>query len=382
MTALDAPFDATRIDSDPGGSNSYQELVALGVSGDGVADPRVLLRTARIYVQLGLASPARELLARMPNSSHDGDRAALIELTISAREGRISWRTCSGRFRRNVDAWAARCPDAGELPAIWEAVQDRYQLYRTIDGNYQLRSTHETGGGRWLSALADHRRLDEARPMPHGGTTLMPAPCVFEGLGLGWYFRRVYQATQRTFLNYSSPLFVVEPNPVWFAISLHLHDWRDPLSDPRVMFFVGPDAVPRFERALMADGDLQLPGAHVHGHTWNETRDGRVIEAVQRAGQRRERLNRRSLGRIDARYLDRTATYWGQRFATALDGDGPPLRILAVTSRYTTFLQYSMRDALQALEALGHRTRLLIEPSDHHVLGTASYHRAILEFDP
>lgn len=382
MTALNTHFDTPRLASDPGGSNPYQELAGLGVGGDRRPDPQVLLRTARLYIQLGLAAPARELLAQIPDSGHAGERAALIEMLISAREGRISWGTCNGRFRRNIDAWRARSPTAGELPTIWEAVQDRYQLYRTVDGNYQLRSTHETGGDRWLPALADHRRLDEARPLPHDEQTQMPAPCVFEGLGFGWYFRRVHQATQRTFLNFSSPLFVVEPNPVWFAISLHLHDWRDVLGDPRVMFFVGSDAIPRFERALRADGDLQLPGVHIYGHAWNETRDGSVIEAVQRAGQRRERLNRRTLGRVQARYADRTATYWAQRFATALNGDGPPLRILAVTSRYTTFLQYSMRDALNALETLGHRTKLLIEPSDHHGLGSSSYHRAILEFDP
>ncbi|MCH7702193.1 MAG: glycosyltransferase family 1 protein [Planctomycetes bacterium] len=382
MTALDTHFDVTRLASDRGGSNPYQELAALGMHGDRISDPQVLLRAAQLYVQLGLAASARELLAGIPENGHSAERAALIEMLISARDGRISWGTCNGRFRRNIDAWAARCPEAGELPSIWDAVQDKYQLYRTVDGNYQLRSTPETGGGRWLSALADHRRLDEARPLPYDEKSLMPAPCVFEGLGFGWYFRRVHEATQHTFLNFSAPLFVVEPDPIWFAISLHLHDWRDVLGDPRVMLFVGSDAIPRFERALNADRDLQLPGAHVYGHAWNVTRDGSVIKAVERAGRRRERLNRRSLGRMQARYADRTAMYWAQRFATALNGDGPPLRILAVTSRYTTFLQYSMRDAVHALESLGHRTKLLIEPSDHHALGSASYHRAILDFDP
>ena len=145
MTALGTHFDASRIAFDPGSSNPYQELATLVGGGNRMPDPRLLLRTAQLYVHLGLASPARELLAGIPDSGHPGERASLIEMLISAREGRINWRTCSGRFQRNIDAWAARSPDARKLPPIWEAVQDRYQLYRTVDGNYQVRAVCERG---------------------------------------------------------------------------------------------------------------------------------------------------------------------------------------------------------------------------------------------
>ena len=37
--------------------------------------------------------------------------------------------------------------------------------------------------------------------------------------------------------------------------------------------------------------------------------------------------------------------------------NGEPLRILGATSRYTTFLQYSMRDWLAGLDALGMRPK-------------------------
>ena len=45
--------------------------------------------------------------------------------------------------------------------------------------------------------------------------------------------------------------------------------------------------------------------------------------------------------------------------------DGLPLKVLGITSRYTTVLQYSMRDWLAAFERMGHRTHLVIEQTDH-----------------
>ena len=44
---------------------------------------------------------------------------------------------------------------------------------------------------------------------------------------------------------------------------------------------------------------------------------------------------------------------------------GKPLRILGITSRFTTFLQYSMRDWADSFRSLGHDVQVLIESADH-----------------
>jgi hypothetical protein len=72
---------------------------------------------------------------------------------------------------------------------------------------------------------------------------------------------------------------------------------------------------------------------------------------------------------VDGYYdgFDRSA--WARRYATAELGD--PLRVLVVTSRYTTFLQHSSRDLAAAFERAGLRARVLIEEHDHAVTDRA-----------
>ena len=78
-----------------------------------------------------------------------------------------------------------------------------------------------------------------------------------------------------------------------------------------------------------------------------------AIEAVEEAGAARESEVCQSLQEIERRYASRDRTYWAKRFGDALSGRGEPLRILTAVSIHTTFLQYSMRDAIAAFEALG-----------------------------
>ena len=61
---------------------------------------------------------------------------------------------------------------------------------------------------------------------------------------------------------------------------------------------------------------------------------------------------------------------------------GQPLRIMGLTSRYTTFLQYSMRDWLAGLNRLGHQTHMLIEEHDHQNANNLVIARQCHEFKP
>jgi len=61
---------------------------------------------------------------------------------------------------------------------------------------------------------------------------------------------------------------------------------------------------------------------------------------------------------------------------------GAKLRVMGVTSRYTTFLQHSMRDWLAAFEADGHATRLVMERADHEQNNSLVLAEAAAEFSP
>jgi hypothetical protein len=61
---------------------------------------------------------------------------------------------------------------------------------------------------------------------------------------------------------------------------------------------------------------------------------------------------------------------------------GSSLRVLGITSRFTTFLQYSMRDWLASFQAMGHQTQLLIEQADHEMAGPMHFAQVCAEFRP
>src|SRR5206468_3677435 len=61
---------------------------------------------------------------------------------------------------------------------------------------------------------------------------------------------------------------------------------------------------------------------------------------------------------------------------------GRPLRVMGITSRYTTYLQHSMRDWLAGFRALGHDTRLVIEQADHEVLTNLVYAETCADYRP
>jgi hypothetical protein len=79
--------------------------------------------------------------------------------------------------------------------------------------------------------------------------------------------------------------------------------------------------------------------------------------------------------KLQERYENRDAAYWAQRL-----GNGG--KVLGVTSRFTTMLQYSTRDALAGLEALGYATEILMEERDYEALPRSAVCRKILEMDP
>jgi len=209
----------------------------------------------------------------------------------------------------------------------------------------------------------------------------MPGPYLFEGIDLGHLFARIYHHTRHSFLNYNCALFVVEPDPALLALALCVHDWTDLLADPSVFIFTGPNAVTALLDTFERDPDLPWPAhcfrsAETQNHPTIDARQA-VATAHEHRAETLEQLSRR----VSARYADKTPAHWARRFRQALSGAGPRLSVVAVVSRQTTFLQYSMRDIQHALESLGHRCTLLIEKQDHQKISPITILRAIEDAD-
>ncbi|MCP4249855.1 MAG: hypothetical protein GY778_22665, partial [bacterium] len=342
----------------------------------------VRLQAAQAFLQLGLAAPAHELLEAVGPAVRAHPEFSRMLTGIPASLGRRTWASRKTRLQRNLDALARRGFAIDAVTQRWEQVGQQYELYVDKRGVEQIRHRPTGAASAWLPLLGDHQRLAAAAPLPPDHEQLMPGPYVFEGLDLGWYFARVWKQTDDTFLGYSSALYAVEPEAALIALVLHLHDWTKLLADPRVKLFVGPDCTKQFEQAMLDARDWPIPTQAYRLSTHRAAPQPDARTAVTTVIDTRTRQVTDSLAAVQAKYRDRDAAYWARRYAAALDGGGPPLRVLAAVSTHTSFLQYSMRDARQAVEKLGHRFDILTESTAYEKPGAATYHGEILRIDP
>ncbi len=343
------------------------------------SDTAAALRLAREYLALGLFGPAHELLAAAgPAVAADPSIVALLSRTTPAG-GRVAWPSRRATFDRNVAALSARGADASAIAGAWGGLTARFRLYRTSSQRWLVRE--QAGDQRWYPALADHARVAELSPTPPDVNQIMPGPYLFQGIGVGWYLERLYRRTRNTFHGYSAALYVIEPDAALAALALALHDWAELLSDPRVLLFVGGDCVNRFVAALDVNPNLSPPRYRMTQPGADAGLAPHAAAALTAQQTRRSAALVASLTALERRYAERGFHWWAERFSEAGRG-GAPLRVLATVSTHTSFLQYSMRDAVAALHLLGCEVRLLTERSPHECVSPETYHAAVREFDP
>lgn len=337
--------------------------------------------------RLGLGSAARDFAERYAKSGMDDtEYRALSDALAKLPSGRIEWKSRQPRFRANLKAMAARYPDAAALVEQSVGELTDLELHQAADGNYQLRRTNGDWRDEWMPCLDDHRAAAPSRihPNPSGA---IPAALIFDELGLGWELLDGYERTDKGFLGARGAIYCLAQNATHAAILFHLHDLRMLLSDERVCWFVGPDAMDRFRSWLEADSTWPLTDRVCRSPLEEaQTSAISVAEVLNGVADSRHARQVDLVSKIETRYAGRDEAWWAKRFAEAVDADGRatgrPLRILGITSVHTSFLQYSMRDCLWALEQLGHQTRLLIEPVNHRCSDIGTALKTQLEFEP
>jgi hypothetical protein len=345
-------------------------------------DEFIRLMAAREYLKLQLAAPAQDIIEAAPAGGAASEVEAIRATLRELPSGIVPWSRHAARFAANLDSLTARGMQTSLIHGAWARDQRDYQLFHDANRVAQVRRRRTDGRWQWVPLLGHHVALDEARPLPEGLDRHMPLPILFEGLALGGFFERVHRLTSQTFLGYSCALLVAEADPAMFALVLHLRDWSELLADPRVFLFIGPRGLDQLRDVYAAQPNLPFPGHAVRLGTSSPEREATATEAVRDAGERREREIHDSWNRLERQYAGRDVAYWARRFRAALDGHGPPLRILTAVSTHTTFLQHSIRDARRAWEALGHSCRVLTEGAPFEVLGPLTFHQAVREFDP
>lgn len=267
-------------------------------------------------------------------------------------------------------------------PPVYDALvglpaQERFAVTGTPSGRQTI--VHRRADGTVVSLSAGPDPLAAASAALPGlyEQTQSGEPVALRGVGDGYLVRVLANNPPTLFMDKQQPVFLIEPEPQILLQCLMIHDYTGaagPIEQPRFHWFVGNEWDVSLEQALRDDRFLQAPSVTV----------GQGLDTPQ-FPERLRMIVERLLDR-DAGAMAEVSEYYDRRsaadFADAFSGAGRPPRVLLLTTRFSTVLQYSTRDAAAAFERLGWEARVVIEPSSHHRVMRSAITAALAEFKP
>ncbi len=344
-------------------------------------DAQLRLLAAASFVRLGLATPARDMLEALPLEA--AGEPAVRELMQQVErmpadllEPAARVETC----RRNVEALREREVDLREAFEQWSASATQWIFARASDGNVVRRpaaSPDWTGFHDMVGAAAQFAQAHIVGP----GYDYHP-PYVIEGIDPPWLLLRVLEHTPPTINGYRPRITVLQADPLEALDGLSLADLSDAIRDPRVLLFIGAGAADRFDADLRGRFTAQIQGPFVGLpgiRARMRPRADQVLHAAQRDQQAAVDAANERVGAI---YAARDAPWWDRRYAEALEGSGPPLRVLIPTTRYSTYIRHASRDLADAFAAMGALAEVVIEPDDSTRFSALAYLESLERFRP
>lgn len=186
-----------------------------------------------------------------------------------------------------------------------------------------------------------------------GGSTLQ-----LSGAGDGYLLAYLASNPPALFLDTQQAVWVVEPEPEALLAVMALHDLtgpRGPLQQARFQFFVGDDWEAQMRHTRLTRPALS-PAAVRLGLRPDAPSLGPACERIAAAA---EEHDRETVRRIEAYYAQ-----VDQREIARVLGREPgarPARVLLLTTRFSTVLQHSTRDAAAGIRQFGGDARIVIE---------------------
>lgn len=333
--------------------------------------PELATISVHALATLGYGGPARELIQRRADIGGAlNERSRLNDSLSKLPNGRIPWNDQQQTYEQNIQAFLTRYPEQREVIERAEVELKKIHLFRTQAGRLHMSRRQPGQIRQWISDLSVEP-IEIGVHLPDKGPIHVP---VVVGVSVGSLLCRVCELTRGAFLTYNHPVFVVELDPLQFVAWLHCADHTALLEFKHVEWFIGADAVDELSRHLHENDSIALPQLVL-----NQSDDISTTADIQSQVLAVDTSRKTALDEVCARLEKIYHAPAGPDQAAKLT---PPSRILAFTSRFTTMLQYSTRDVLDALDHMGFETQLLIEQQDHHCLTSNAICKTIDAFKP
>ena len=338
----------------------------------------VAMLAVRSYLALGLAGPARETLRVLADDPSSATEAAEIARRIeTAPSGRLSWGGFQSRFERNIERLYGARPELQQHDATFRDLPRKLELYQSTDGNVHISKRVAAGGRRWLPDLCDADQLTNKAKLGHQPHELFCGPYLIVDDRRGLLFERVFRATSKMFLTFTPRIYFLQPDVRLFGVAMYLSECIEAWCDERVELFVGPDAHESLVEHFESHPKHAFPSHMLMGTMATDATLDQTLDRLRAMSDARVEHGRAVLAEVNRDYDALPPDYWHKRYT-----DGRPLRILGLTSRFTTYLQYSMRDCQAAFRRLGHEFKLSIEENDHDLPSSAYNAQEVARFKP
>ncbi len=284
---------------------------------------------------------------------------------------------CDDRLRKNLACLARHRP---EVHATLDSLRGPSQFFiaGTASGLPTVAFAAPGQPRVVLSHEGDPRKTVEKLSSDCREELLRCRPLALACVGDGYFLSALSQAKWSGTLGEEQFVLIIAPDPTAVPPCLMLHDYTGPMGpieQERFQWLVGPDWAERLESRLRADPFLPLPDRTVDlGPGAQNVASGIRAVYAKLGTELFETID--SLGELKSEWTPERLV---ERFGP--EPDRPP-RVLIVTSRFTTVLQYVARDTARAFRRAGWTVNLVKEPSNYHRFTNPARIRSVAEFRP
>jgi hypothetical protein len=198
------------------------------------------------------------------------------------------------------------------------------------------------------------------------------------GIGDGYLAGHLAHNPPRMLLGEEQPVVIIEPDLHLIRAVLSLHDYshpEGPIAQPRFRWYAGEDWATQLEADYRADRMLPLPTLTIG----QSVLAGELEKQLQTIGGGAVAEDEALRERVESYYADLRAGALAELFGAAPQRRP---RVMFLTTRFSTVLQYSTADAARGFEELGWEARVMIEPSPRHRLSRIAMRQWLAEFKP
>lgn len=204
------------------------------------------------------------------------------------------------------------------------------------------------------------------------------APMALNGIGDGFLFAILAQQNVKRMFDRQQVVFLLEPDEQLLFTCLMLHDYsgvHGPIEQGRFQWCVGHDWEQQFENRLTEDMMLLPPTTFV-GQSCDTESIAQGTREVSERYAKNTSVWREAANEI---YESVDASEWAMRFRG--EAERPP-RVLLLTTRFSTVLQYATRDVAEGFRQNGWESLVLKETQPWQMISDMALRKTLLEYQP